>query len=107
MRRFLFAILPKSIAGRLVFWFLVIALASSGSLTLLIDAISSRSLITTVKAHLLEVHTRKTSALEDYAHDRAGSRRRCRGIPGWLRPPSGWPGSRAIRGRAQEPTRGR
>jgi hypothetical protein len=36
---------------------------------LLIDAISSRSLIATVKAHLLEVHSRKTSALEDYARD--------------------------------------
>jgi methyl-accepting chemotaxis protein WspA len=69
MRRLVSAILPKSIAGRLVFWFLVIALASSGALTLLIDAIASRSLIATAKAHLLEVHTRKTSALEDYARD--------------------------------------
>jgi methyl-accepting chemotaxis protein WspA len=69
MRRFVSAILPKSIAGRLVFWFLVIALASSGSLTLVIDAISSRSLIATVQAHLLEVHARQTSALEDYARD--------------------------------------
>jgi methyl-accepting chemotaxis protein WspA len=67
MPRFVSALLPKSVAGRLVFWFLVIALASSGSLTLLIDAIASRSLIATVKEHLLEVHTRKTSALEDYA----------------------------------------
>jgi hypothetical protein len=56
MRRFVFGIPLKSIAGRLVVWFLVIALASSGALTLMIDAITSQSLIATVKARLLEVH---------------------------------------------------
>ena len=69
IRRFLSGLLPQTIAGRLVFSFLVIALASSGMLALLIDAIASRSLVATVQAHLLEVLARKTSELEDDARD--------------------------------------
>jgi len=65
-----FSFMPRSIAGRLTLWFLVIALVPCGVLTLVLSEISSRSLATTVRQNLRMIQSSRANALEDFAHER-------------------------------------
>jgi hypothetical protein len=63
-------LVPRSIAGRLTFWFLAIALVPCLALTVLLDRISSRSIAETVERNLGVIQAARASELEQYAQDR-------------------------------------
>jgi methyl-accepting chemotaxis protein WspA len=59
----------RSISGRLMVWFISVALLSSGGLVWLLYDASSRALEQTYRAQLMGVGLRKSSALENYASE--------------------------------------
>jgi methyl-accepting chemotaxis protein WspA len=61
-----------SIVGRLMFWFLVIALVPCGALTAVVAYLSSRSLEITVRDRLKAIAEAKRTQLETYARERRG-----------------------------------
>ncbi len=60
----------RSIAGRLVFWFLVIALIPCAILTAITARIASRALEDSVRTNLLQIAAAKSGELEAYAAER-------------------------------------
>jgi methyl-accepting chemotaxis protein WspA len=60
----------RSIAGRLIFWFLVIALIPCAILTAITARIASRALEDSVRANLLQISAAKAGELEAYAAER-------------------------------------
>jgi methyl-accepting chemotaxis protein WspA len=60
----------RSIAGRLIFWFLVIALIPCAILTAITARIASQALETSVRANLVQIAAAKASELEAYAAER-------------------------------------
>ncbi|QDV32351.1 methyl-accepting chemotaxis protein [Tautonia plasticadhaerens] len=63
-------LVPRSIAGRLTFWFLAIALVPCLALTTLLDRISSRSIAETVRRNLGVIQAARATELEQFAGDR-------------------------------------
>ncbi|WP_206352173.1 methyl-accepting chemotaxis protein [Tautonia rosea] len=63
-------LIPRSIAGRLTFWFLAIALIPCLALTLLLDRISSHSIAETVERNLGVIQAARAADLEQFARDR-------------------------------------
>lgn len=63
-------LIPQSIAGRLTFWFLVIALVPCLALTALLYQLSSRSIAETVERNLGVIQTARASELEGFARVR-------------------------------------
>lgn len=72
MSRFWSRFRPRSIAIRLLLWFLIISLVPAGVLTAITYWISSRSLETTVRDRLRVISQAKANALERYAKERRG-----------------------------------
>ena len=62
--------LRRSIAGRLVFWFLVIALIPCAILTAITARIAATALEESVRANLVQIAAAKSSELEAYAAER-------------------------------------
>jgi len=60
----------RSIAGRLIFWFLVIALIPCAILTAITARIASQALETSVRANLVQIAAAKARELESYAAER-------------------------------------
>jgi methyl-accepting chemotaxis protein WspA len=60
----------RSIAGRLIFWFLVIALIPCAILTAITARIAARALEDSVRANLLQISAAKAGELENYASER-------------------------------------
>jgi methyl-accepting chemotaxis protein WspA len=60
----------RSIAGRLIFWFLVIALIPCAILTAITARIASRALEDSVRTNLLQIAAAKAGELEAYAAER-------------------------------------
>ncbi|MFM7107732.1 MAG: methyl-accepting chemotaxis protein [Planctomycetaceae bacterium] len=60
----------RSIAGRLIFWFLVIALIPCAVLTAITAWIASRALEESVRTNLLQIAAAKAGELETYAAER-------------------------------------
>ncbi len=60
----------RSIAGRLIFWFLVIALIPCAVLTAITARIASRALEDSVRSNLLQIAAAKAGELESYAAER-------------------------------------
>jgi methyl-accepting chemotaxis protein WspA len=72
MSRFWSKFRPRSIALRLLFWFLVISVVPSAALTAIAYWISSDSLETAVRERLRVISMAKSNALENYAKERRG-----------------------------------
>ena len=64
--------MPRSIAGRLLFWFLVIALIPCAILTATTARIATRALENSVRRNLNQIAAAKANELETYAHERIG-----------------------------------
>ena len=60
----------RSIAGRLIFWFLVIALIPCAILTAITARIAARALEDSVRTNLLQIAAAKAGELETYASER-------------------------------------
>jgi methyl-accepting chemotaxis protein WspA len=60
----------RSIAGRLIFWFLVIALIPCAILTAITARIASQALETSVRSKLVQIAAAKAEELETYAAER-------------------------------------
>ena len=63
---------PRSIAFRLLFWFLIISVVPSAALTVITYWISSASLENMVRERLRVISLDKSNALENYARERRG-----------------------------------
>ena len=63
-------LLRRSIAGRLLFWFLVIALVPCGLLTAVTARIASDALSSSVRSTLSMIANDKALAMERYAAER-------------------------------------
>ena len=64
------ASMPRSIAGRLLFWFLVIALIPCAILTAITARIASTALENSVRNNLIQIAAAKATELEAYAQER-------------------------------------
>ncbi len=64
------AAMQRSIAGRLLFWFLVIALIPCAILTAITARIATRALENSVRSNLVQTATAKAAELEAYAYER-------------------------------------
>ena len=62
--------MQRSIAGRLLFWFLVIALIPCAILTAITARIATRALENSVRNNLLQIAASKAGELESYAMER-------------------------------------
>ena len=62
--------MQRSIAGRLLFWFLVIALIPCAILTAITARIATRALENSVRNNLVQIATAKAGELESYALER-------------------------------------
>ena len=60
----------RSIAGRLIFWFLVIALIPCAILTAITARIAAQALEHSVRANLVQIAAAKAGELETYAAER-------------------------------------
>ena len=62
--------MPRSIVGRLLFWFLVIALVPCAILTATTARIATRSLESSVRINLVQIASARATVLESYATER-------------------------------------
>lgn len=73
MRRLIHWLTPSTIAGRLVFWFLAIALLPLSVITLLTYSMAAYSLEQSVRNNLLVISEAKANQIETYAADKMRS----------------------------------